>query len=70
MAPLNLQPDPKLAEESRLGHSVDVVETVGTHADRGKAIVIYNAFDMLTEIDGDVDDSKGPISSPTTRVDD
>ncbi|KAL0291986.1 UNVERIFIED_CONTAM: hypothetical protein Sradi_7006200 [Sesamum radiatum] len=69
-APLNLQPDPKLAEESRLGHSVDVVDTVGTHADRGKAIVIYNAFDMLTEIDGDVDDSKGPISSPTTRVDD
>ncbi|KAL0295056.1 UNVERIFIED_CONTAM: Retrovirus-related Pol polyprotein from type-2 retrotransposable element R2DM [Sesamum radiatum] len=27
-APLNLQPDPKLAEESRLGHSVDVVETM------------------------------------------
>ncbi|KAL0409566.1 UNVERIFIED_CONTAM: hypothetical protein Sradi_1891000 [Sesamum radiatum] len=38
--------------------------------DKGKAIVLYNAFDTLTELDSSTDASKGPISSPNSHPDD
>ncbi|KAL0439851.1 UNVERIFIED_CONTAM: hypothetical protein Slati_2468100 [Sesamum latifolium] len=38
--------------------------------DKGKAIILYNAFDALMELDSNADVSKGPISSPTSHPDD
>ncbi|KAL0367297.1 UNVERIFIED_CONTAM: hypothetical protein Sradi_3619800 [Sesamum radiatum] len=40
------------------------------HVDKGKELVLYNAFDMLNELDSDGDVIKGPISSPIAQPDD
>ncbi|KAL0455466.1 UNVERIFIED_CONTAM: hypothetical protein Slati_0885800 [Sesamum latifolium] len=47
----------ELREMSSGSRSVDQV-------DRGKAIVLYNAFDALMIPDGDTEISEGPMSSP------
>ncbi|KAL0453174.1 UNVERIFIED_CONTAM: hypothetical protein Slati_1295500 [Sesamum latifolium] len=36
----------------------------GDQCDKGKAIVLYNAFDALNSLDNFAESSKGPISSP------
>ncbi|KAL0444825.1 UNVERIFIED_CONTAM: hypothetical protein Slati_2205200 [Sesamum latifolium] len=38
--------------------------------DKGKAIVLYNAFEVLMESDSTTDASKGPTSSPVSYLDD
>ncbi|KAL0455268.1 UNVERIFIED_CONTAM: hypothetical protein Slati_0866000 [Sesamum latifolium] len=38
--------------------------------DKGKAIILYNAFEVLMESDSPATESKGPISSPTSLPDD
>ncbi|KAL0278001.1 UNVERIFIED_CONTAM: hypothetical protein Sradi_7305200 [Sesamum radiatum] len=43
---------------------------LGSHEDKGKAIVLYNAFDTLLELDRDDDTIQGPTSSPIARSDD
>ncbi|KAL0439834.1 UNVERIFIED_CONTAM: hypothetical protein Slati_2466400 [Sesamum latifolium] len=39
-------------------------------SDKGKAIVLYNAFDALNSLDNFAESSKGPISSPVPDSDD
>ncbi|KAL0355764.1 UNVERIFIED_CONTAM: hypothetical protein Sradi_4023300 [Sesamum radiatum] len=51
-------------------NSVDADAEIGRHEDKGKAIVLYNDFDTLMELDSDADVMKGPISSPITHPDD
>ncbi|KAL0455543.1 UNVERIFIED_CONTAM: hypothetical protein Slati_0893500 [Sesamum latifolium] len=54
--------------------SQDVSEGEGTgfvdREDKGKAIVLYNAFDALMELDSNADVAKGHISNPTAHPDD
>ncbi|KAL0292751.1 UNVERIFIED_CONTAM: hypothetical protein Sradi_6975800 [Sesamum radiatum] len=66
----HILPKPKPVVERQVGKSVEAETAADPHEDKGKATIIYNAFDMLTELDGDIDGLKGPISSPTTHVDD
>ncbi|KAL0448907.1 UNVERIFIED_CONTAM: hypothetical protein Slati_1447100 [Sesamum latifolium] len=53
-------------KETSAGSGTDLVE----REDKGKAIVLYNAFDALMVPDSDTKTSKGPISSPITNPDD
>ncbi|KAL0381926.1 UNVERIFIED_CONTAM: hypothetical protein Slati_4562000 [Sesamum latifolium] len=51
-------------------HSAGSSTRLGEREELGKAIVLYNAFDVLMVPDSDTETSKGPMSSPTPNPDD